>query len=134
MRRRQRMDHKDPALIMLTAGQRVTQWFTRLEQQNHISAADVMAYLTIREPKIKERLDSLWETIDSDVHGRFLEGLLDEADLQEWRRNLREWLALLHAALALVKLHHSSPMESDLTLPEESALSPEQAAATPEAA
>jgi hypothetical protein len=119
LQRRARRELQDPSMIMEAASRRVGKWFSMLEQRSNIPAAEVMSYLVQREPKIKQRLDLLWEAVDSDIQGRYLEGLLDEADFRAWRRNLHEWLALLHAAVALVRLHLSSDLESDLALPRE---------------
>lgn len=115
-RPRTRTELQEPALLMRTASRRVSTWFTTLEERHNITAGEVMAYLLQREPGIKERLDRLWDLVDSDVQGRYLEGVLDESDFRIWRQNLREWLSLLHAALALVRLHRSNAPEGDFAL------------------
>jgi hypothetical protein len=133
-RSRTRPALQDPALIMRAASRRAGKWFSLLEQQHRISAGDVMAYLSSNEPDIKERLDQLWEAADTDIYGRYLEGLLDAADFRAWRRALHEWLTLLHASLALVRLRLGDQLESDFALPRESALQPSRTATAPAAA
>jgi len=115
-RPRIRTELQEPALLMRTASRRVSSWFTTLEERHNITAGEVMDYLVQREPRIKEQLDRLWALVDCDVQGRYLEGVLDENDFRLWRHHLREWLNLLHSALALVRLHRSSDAEGDFAL------------------
>ena len=119
LQRATRRELQDPLPIMAAASRRVSKWFSALEQRSRIPAAAFMEYIARKEPKIKARLDLLWEAVDSDVHGRYLEGLLDESDYRAWRRSLSEWLTLLHAAIALVRLHLGEELESDCVLPRE---------------
>ncbi|HNW61325.1 MAG TPA: hypothetical protein PKI62_16770 [bacterium] len=112
---------QDPALVMSAASRRAGKWFALLEQQHHITAAEVMDYLAAHEPAVREKLDMLRDTVDTDVCRRYLEGVLDHNEYRHWRRTLHEWLTLLHAAVALVRLRLGVE-ESDFALPQEHAL------------
>ncbi|HOT97885.1 MAG TPA: hypothetical protein PLG50_00055 [bacterium] len=107
----------DPALVMSAASRRAGKWFAQLEEQHHITAAEVMEFLATHEPAVREKLETLRAAVDDDIYGRYLEGVLDSADYRLWRRNLHAWLSLLHAALALVRLRFGFQIESDFALP-----------------
>ncbi len=121
---RPRPEISDPALVMSAASRRAGKWFARLEEEHHLTASEVMAFLALHEPAVREKLDALRAEVDDDIYGRYLEGVLDSADYRRWRRNLHAWLSLLHAAVALVRLRFGFQMESDLLLPPGSLLQP----------
>jgi len=102
-----------PAQIMAVAIRRIDTWFAALQQRHGVTVNDFMAYLNSREPEIKSRLDTLYSAVDCDIHGRYLEGVLTAESYREWRRLLREWIDLLHAAIALYRLHHLEGGETD---------------------
>jgi hypothetical protein len=99
-----KVDIQNPGLVFESAMTEINQYFSRLYDQFQITATEFEEYLLHKKPKIRHRLDELYDKIDNNVYGRFRTGVLTFAGFMEWRNHLVEWKKLMLSALRLYEI------------------------------